>query len=184
MGRTSLKTSLEARVRSFDLAINIVTMKVMITVTLLLAVLASLSDAEPQQRRRQPQQRRRRPAQGQARRQNTELVTLGDGTKVKEDITLADITDQQLNQFMAKKSAVKLLVNCFEPRAVCKFKTARALVSDVRKLGKGGVCGSDVCTNGQEKAKVERLVKRAIAIMQKRHKTEWRQLIPNIVFLL
>merc|ERR1711915_554713 len=182
MGRTSLKTSLEARVRSFDLAINIVTMKVMITVTLLLAVLASLSDAEPQQRRRQQQQRRRRPAQGQARRQNTELVTLGDGTQVKEDITLADITDQQLNQFMAKKSAVKLLVNCFEPRAVCKFKTARALVSDVRKLGKGGVCGSDVCTNGQEKAKVERLVKRAIAIMQKRHKTEWRQLIPNIVF--
>jgi len=163
-------------------------MKVMITVTLLLAVLASLSDAQPQQRRRQQQQqqRRRRPAQGQARRPNTELVTLGDGTKVqvKEDITLADITDQQLNQFMAKKSAVKLLVNCFEPRAVCKFKTARALVSDVRKLGKGGVCGSDVCTNGQEKAKVERLVKRAIAIMQKRHKTEWRQLIPNIVFLL
>merc|ERR1711915_54605 len=118
MGRTSLKTSLEARVRSFDLAINIVTMKVMITVTLLLAVLASLSDAEPQQRRRQQQQRRRRPAQGQARRQNTELVTLGDGTKVQ---VKADITDQQLNQFMAKKSAVKLLVNCFEPRAVCKF---------------------------------------------------------------
>jgi len=172
-------------------------MKLMISVTLVLAILASISDAQQrrpqnQQRRPQNQQRRRRPAQGQGRRQaqaqsgNTELVRLADGTqvRVKTDITLADITDQQLNQFMSKKAAVNMLVNCFEPQLKCKFKTARALVSDVRKLGKGGVCGGDVCTNGQEKAKVERLVKRAIAIMQKKHVTEWKKLIPNIVFLL
>jgi len=165
-------------------------MKVLVSVTLVLAILASLSDAQQQRR---PQQRRR-PAQGQGRRRaqaqggnrNTELVTLADGTRVrlKNDITLSDITDENLNQFMRRKAAVKLLVKCFEPRAVCEFKTARALVSDVRKLGKGGVCGGDVCTNGQEKAKVERLVKRAIAIMQKRHVDEWKKLIPNIVFLL
>merc|ERR1712136_606174 len=104
--------------------------------------------------------------------------------RVNQDITLSDITDQQLNQFMSKKAAVNMLVNCFNPKMNCKFRTARALVSDVRKLGKGGVCGGDVCTNGQEKAKVERLVKRAIAIMQKRHRSEWRRLIPNIAFLL
>jgi len=165
-------------------------MKVLVSATLVLAILASLSDAQQQRR---PQQRRR-PAQGQGRRtaqaqggnRNTELVTLNDGTRVrvKNDITLSDITDQNLNQFMNRKAAVRLLVDCFKPRAVCKFKTARALVADVRKLGKGGVCGGDVCTNGQEKAKVERLVKRAIAIMQKKHVTEWKQLIPNIVFLL
>jgi len=162
-------------------------MKFLVSATLVLAVLASISDAQQQQRRRRPAQGQgRRTAQAQGGNRNTELVTLNDGTRVrvKQDITLADITDQQLNQFMARKAAVRLLVDCFKPRAVCKFKTARALVSDVRKLGKGGVCGGDVCTNGQEKAKVERLVKRAIAIMQKRHVTEWKQLIPNIVFLL
>jgi len=162
-------------------------MKVLVSATLVLAILASLSDAQQQRR---PQQRRR-PAQGQGRRTsqaqgNTELVTLNDGTRVRvdNDITLSDITDKNLNQFMARKAAVKLLVKCFKPRAKCQFKTARALVSDVRKLGKGGVCGGDVCTNGQEKRKVERLVKRAIAIMQKKHVNEWKELIPNIVHLL
>jgi len=161
-------------------------MRFLVAITLVVAILASFSDAQQQQ------QQRRRPAQGQGRRTaqaqgaNTELVTLGDGTqvRVKQDITLSDITDQQLNQFMSKKAAVNMLVNCFNPKMNCKFRTARALVSDVRKLGKGGVCGGDVCTNGQEKAKVERLVKRAIAIMQKRHRSEWRRLIPNIAFLL
>jgi len=167
-------------------------MKYLVSASLVLAILVAVTTGQPQQAQPRQQQQRRPAAQGQARRtgaqagNNLELVTLEDGTKVrvKADLTLSDITDEQLNQFMSRKTAVRILVKCFEPRAECKIKAARSLVSDVRKLGRGGVCGGEQCTNGQEKRQVERLVKRAIAILQKRHRKEWRQLIPNIAFLL
>jgi len=157
--------------------------------TLLVLSVTTQQQRQLSQAQRRAIARKRAQAQtAQAQQGNLELITLDDGTKVrvKDDLTLSDVSDQNLNEFMARKAAVRLLVRCFEPKLwrQCNNRAARSLVSDVRKLGRGGVCGTNVCTNGQEKVKVERLVKRAIGIMQARHKTEWRQLIPNIAFLL
>jgi len=127
-------------------------------------------------------------AQGQRRRPqaagNQEIVRVGGQVvQVKKDLTLSEVTDDNLVKFMKNTQAVNMLVRCFSGQE-CKSFAGRSLVSDVRKLKRGGVCGGDVCTNNQDKANVERLVKKAIRMMQKYHKDAWRTLIPHISHIL
>jgi len=127
-------------------------------------------------------------AQGQRRRPqaaaNQEIVRVGGQVvQVKKDLTLSEVTDANLTKFMKNRQAVNMLVRCFSGKE-CKSHAGRSLVNDVRKLKRGGVCGGDVCTNHQEKANVERLVKKAIQMMQRHHKDAWRTLIPHISHIL
>ena len=73
-------------------------------------------------------------AQGQRRRPqaagNQEIVRVGGQVvQVKKDLTLSEVTDDNLVKFMKNTQAVNMLVRCFSGQE-CKSFAGRSLVSE------------------------------------------------------
>ncbi|KAF2368583.1 Insect odorant-binding protein A10/Ejaculatory bulb-specific protein 3, partial [Trinorchestia longiramus] len=94
-----------------------------------------------------------------------------------DNINLATITPQAVDQVLSDRSAVLQLVECFEHESKCVQRGALSFVRQVRRLGPGGRCVR--CTS-REQNHIRAVMRRTVAGMQRHHPAQWRRLVPYI----